>query len=254
MTTAVTGPITRKPIPSLPQWIISASRLICERTEAGEKVFYLAGNKLLESAERQEVERFIRDAESYLVPAIRDSKEGQKQALEALEKIFRVYAASEKNEGSVAARAAIYLEALGDLPGHAIQEAVSRWLRGEGGHQEYNFAPKPPILRFMALEVLNPAREMALQLRKLLAAADYRKPEPIEGERERVHAGLKQLSQELGENAQRDKEQSRQRSSAFTAETARRQFDKEWKSLGETSDKVFSPRLAALLKKHAERT
>lgn len=70
-----------------------------------------------------------------------------------------------------------YLDALEDLPAWAVREALRRWRRAEVegvDARDFDFAPKPPRLRKIALGIVNMARGQALRLQRILDA------EPIE--------------------------------------------------------------------------
>lgn len=179
----------------MPQWAVSLLRLTTSKTEDGKEIFYLAGNAELTDSERSGLVILLREAEGHLIPAIRDSAAGQKQAIEALTALFRSYLPPSVSEATVGLRAKIMLEVLSDLPAHAIVEAIGLWLKGEAGDYNYGFEPKPPILRQLALSRLTQANSQAHEIKKILAAADYKKPVADEGERQRTLTAIQEWKQ-----------------------------------------------------------
>jgi hypothetical protein len=93
------------------------------------------------------------------------------------------------------ARANGYMAALQDLPTFAIVEACLRWLRGEAGEQNYNFAPTPPVLRQVAEKCARLADYQVAQLQMLLEAEVV--PDPIEYSDEHCEAMRKRLRDHL---------------------------------------------------------
>lgn len=251
MTTALT--VQRKPIQYLPQWAVSLLRLTTSKTEDGREIYYLAGNAKITESERSGLLTLLQEAEGHLVPAIKDSVAGQKQAIQALAVLFRPYLPSNVSEATVEARAKIMLEVLSDLPAHAIVEAVGLWLKGEAGAYDYNFEPKPPILRQVALKRLDRAKAQAREIRNILAAADYSPPTPVEGERERVAAGLKELSAELGNRMDEYLRKGKAERDAFSMRANKSAFEKECEDNGFPKDSPVSPSLAKLIKNQNEK-
>ncbi len=251
MTTALT--VQRKPIPYLPQWAVSLLRLTTAKSEDGRKVFYLAGNRNITESERSGLQELLSEAEGHLIPTIRDSPAGRKQAIEALTALFRAYLPPNVSEATVGARALILLEVLSDLPAHAIVEAVALWLRGEAGQHDYNFEPRPPILRQVALGRLDRAKEQARQIRNILAAADYTEPTRVEGERERVAAGFKSLSKELAGRLEEHNRKGKEERDAFSMRANKSAFERECLQEGFPVDSTVSPSLAKLIKNQNEK-
>lgn len=70
-------------------------------------------------------------------------------------------------------RANAYLEAIGDLPAWAIEQAALKWLRGEGLGEDDNpnFVPRPVHLIRIAAAILQPIRAERDQLKLLLQCA-----------------------------------------------------------------------------------
>lgn len=63
-----------------------------------------------------------------------------------------------------------YMEALADIPAWAVEEARRRWLRAEAGPQDYDWAPRPPRLRLICLEIIAPLRQALDHIREVLDA------------------------------------------------------------------------------------
>jgi hypothetical protein len=85
------------------------------------------------------------------------------------------------------ARTALYVMAVEDLPTFVVVEACRRWVRHDAGPIEegdgarkpnYEFAPTPPVLRFIALRVLAQLNAQILGLERLLSARIGDPPPP----------------------------------------------------------------------------
>lgn len=184
-----------------------------------------------------------------MVPAIRESREGTKDALDALKKLFVVYPQTTGERDDARDRGAIMLHVLGDLPAWAIVEAVDRWLRGAAGSKhDYRWMPAPAVLRAIAMELLWPHREDAKRLKQLLAASDERDAEPVEGERERVIAGFQELKENLDAVGAEERKARKLRAEVFSAESNRRLFESECDHHGMPKDSGVSPSLGQLVK------
>ncbi len=72
-----------------------------------------------------------------------------------------------------------YLDALEDLPAWSVREALRKWNRGEsnpgpdGKKHDFNWSPKPPILRYLAQTELALVRQTMTQLTLLLDAVPF---------------------------------------------------------------------------------
>ena len=248
MGTEVANIPSKARLPSLPQWIASAISSVSETMEDGRRRYFLPTGIRFENAEITAIEGCLLEAESQLVPAIRDSRDGTKAAIAALENLFTIHANQTANDGGIGKRIEIYICALGDLPAHAIVDAVDKWLRGEAGNHDYHWAPVPAILREVALSVISPARSRAQQVRRLLAAMEFGEEQPTEGERERIAAGFKDLIASMGAGGEEAKKDAAERLERFTMETNRRFFERECAEMGFPVDSTISPSLAASIK------
>lgn len=240
-----------RPRRSMPGWLISLTSSICETQEGGNRRYFLPARLTIDGEQKAGARKHLIEAEAELVPAIRDSADGTREALAALTNLFTVYPQMTGERDDVRQRGKIVLQVLGDLPAWAICEAVSRWLKGEAGPgNNYSFAPAPAVLRAVALGLLEPARNDATKIRTLLAAADNEPAQPVEGERERVAAGFKSLSEALGEKGAVTKRERKEQSDEFTKETNRRLFERacEGSGLDPTGDFAYSPELVRSLK------
>jgi hypothetical protein len=99
--------------------------------------------------------------------------------------MLMAYPMSGGSEETGKARAGAYLGALDDLPPWAINEAIRRWHRGEGGGSSasYRFAPAPAELRYAAMQILQPAKQTIAHLECVLNALTIERamdPTPIE--------------------------------------------------------------------------
>lgn len=102
-------------------------------------------------------------------------------------------------EASAAGRAAAgaYGAAISDLPLWAVQRAIRAWHRGECGDHDYAFAPKPAVLRRVALGMVDVLRNEANHLRLVLSAKPLGSLVPAD-ERAAVASGLRTLADHLG--------------------------------------------------------
>lgn len=96
-------------------------------------------------------------------------------------------------------RASAYIDALEDLPTWAIAGACREWLRGEAGQHNYNFAPAPPVLRTLAVNVKRRADVQIKKLSRLLDADVIPDPEQFtEEHRQTMIARLRELFANFG--------------------------------------------------------
>ena len=86
------------------------------------------------------------------------------------------------NEAGAKAKARGYIIALDDLPSWAVADACRKWLRGECGEQNYNFAPSPPQLRKFAEKSARLVSDQIKILEKLIAAQIVDDPEQFSDE------------------------------------------------------------------------
>ena len=216
-------------------------------TEKGRR-FYLPTRVQFPSEKRGEILDYLKAAESNLVPAIRDSREGTKAALTALTKLFTWYRLASDDEQGAKGRGAILLSVLADLPAWAIVMAVDQWLGGSAGDHDYRFMPAPAILRSIALNLLAPHRSQAEKIKQLLAAEQDRPVEPTEGERERIAAGFKELSATLGALNAVEKAEAEDRQRQKSKETNQRFFEDDCRESGVDPGRGYSPSLERIVR------
>lgn len=92
--------------------------------------------------------------------------------------------------GEQGMRSDAYLEALENVPAWAVERAVGRFIRGEGG-VDTRFAPTPPQVAQEARAAMQPARDDLVKLDRLQRAVSEREAPPEE--RARVAAGFDDL-------------------------------------------------------------
>lgn len=104
----------------------------------------------------------------------------EKRALQAVAKLVGFYATTGLSEQQAAVKAEVYLSAVNDLPAWAVEEAVTRWFRGQCGVRNYEFAPSPAVLREIADDIAKIAAGQLVVLRRILNAKAL--PSPIADE------------------------------------------------------------------------
>lgn len=113
-----------------------------------------------------------------------DSPEPQKSRLAVVANMLMAYPMTGSSEEAGRARAQAYLVAIDDVPPWVIAEAVKRWHRGQcGPDHNYRFAPAPAELREVAMDILQPAKQMISHLRAVLDALTLERamdPKPLE--------------------------------------------------------------------------
>lgn len=120
-------------------------------------------------------------------------------AMAKVTELLLSFAGQHMNEAGAKARARGYITALEDLPAWAIAEACRRWLRGEAGDQNYNFAPAPPILRKIAESVTSVVDNQLSVLERLLSAKIVEDPEEFSAEHcENMRGRLAEVFREVG--------------------------------------------------------
>jgi hypothetical protein len=144
---------------------------------------YLSGGLTLTADERARIGAKVAELRS--ISESDDSTENQKSRLGILATMLMAYPMAGGSEETGRARAGAYLLALDDVPPWAINVAVRRWHRGEGGGNgaNYRFAPAPAELRGAAMQVLQPAKQTIAHLTSVLNALTIERamdPAPIE--------------------------------------------------------------------------
>lgn len=103
-------------------------------------------------------------------------------AMAKVTELLLSFAGQAVNEAGARARANGYITALDDLPAWAIADACRKWLRGEAGEQNYNFAPTPPVLRQIAVKSASQVDYQINALERLLSAEVVADPEEFSEE------------------------------------------------------------------------
>jgi hypothetical protein len=169
-------------MPSLPAW--AASRVASIRDEVQpdpatgkyRTAPTLPARLMMSEAERDEVERHVRELEASYGPTPADDPDVEGAMLIALTNLMMVLPAVKQNEASVMARGEAFQAALDDVPLWAVTSAIRRWHRGEGGVNErgqpydYHWCPAPAELRRITVSEVWRLGERAAVLRKLLRA------------------------------------------------------------------------------------
>lgn len=101
-----------------------------------------------------------------LVPAV-----CSKARLSLLTKLLLGYpTAGGGTEQAAEARLSFYQEAVSDIAPWALDAAIKRWVRGDIGKGNIDFAPSPGALRRLCEEELEPFQVQMFKLRRLLSA------------------------------------------------------------------------------------
>lgn len=144
---------------------------------------YLAGGLKLTDEQRAGISEKIADLEVFA--RVSQPREHRESTLGLIGKMLLAYPMAGSSAEAGKARGEAYLDALDDVPAWAINEAIRRWHRGEGGGQgcNYRFAPAPAELRFAAMQLLQPAKQTLAHLVALLSAPSIERamdPAPID--------------------------------------------------------------------------
>lgn len=111
--------------------------------------------------------------------------QSSKDRLRALTKLMLTYSGGIGNEAQAAALMDSYHDAVDDVPGWAVDAAARRWNRKEAGDQNYNFAPRPPILSELARREVQSFRRPIIMLERLLKAEPFEAVMQTRGEQPR---------------------------------------------------------------------
>lgn len=85
-------------------------------------------------------------------------------------------------EQAAEARLSFYLEAVSDIAPWALDAAIKRWVRGDIGKGNIDFAPSPGALRRLCEEELEPFEAQIFKLKRLVSAIPIERamdPKPI---------------------------------------------------------------------------
>lgn len=91
-------------------------------------------------------------------------------------------AAGGSSDEAAQSRLSFYLEAVSDIAPWALDAAIKRWVRGDVGKGNIDFAPSPGALRRLCEEELEPLEAQMVKLRRLLTAVPIDRamdPEPL---------------------------------------------------------------------------
>lgn len=100
-----------------------------------------------------------------------DPKECSKARLSLLINLMLGYPAAGNTTNEAAeARLNFYHEAVSDIAPWALDAAIKRWVRGDVGNGNIDFAPSPGALRRLCEEELEPFKAQAWKLNRLLSA------------------------------------------------------------------------------------
>lgn len=155
---------------SLPAWLESLVIAVSRDSETNapiwQRVPILPENSLPTSEQRSaiaaRIEQLSRMEQAY----------DERRAVSAITKMLMFYATTGMSEEQAAIRGEVYSEAVSDIPGWAVDEAVNRWFKGQAGvpTKNYDFAPSPALLREIAERVLKLATGQRVLFTRILAA------------------------------------------------------------------------------------
>lgn len=120
-----------------------------------------------------------------------------KARLSLLTKLMLGYpAAGGSSDEAAQSRLSFYQEAVSDIAPWALDAAIKRWVRGDVGKANIDFAPSPGALRRLCEEELEPFEAQTVKLKRLLAALPIERamdPTPIAPEERRAELGAPKL-------------------------------------------------------------
>lgn len=177
---------------SLPQWV--------ERSASAMSTSYppvIPQSRALTSPQRAEVQAMVSHCAALLLPATK------RELGAAVMKLLVNYPQDGASEAVLTARAETWIEALDGLPAWAVDAARRKWMRGEVEGVNPDFAPKPPRLRQIAVDLMGPVHERRNRLTLLLKAEP--EAEVPADERARVAAKFAEFKAELVRAAANEK-------------------------------------------------
>jgi hypothetical protein len=86
-------------------------------------------------------------------------------------KMMMALASAKMSEAGAQAHGEAYLFALGDVPAWAVGDSIGRWYKGSAkdvDESDYKWAPAPAVLLRVANDVLEPYRDTAIKIKRLL--------------------------------------------------------------------------------------
>lgn len=179
---------------SLPQWLTSLIDAV-SRTPTGEPTWSRApeipASKMPTGAMRAAMEARCSQLEAMAAAG------PEERTVAAVTKLMTFYATAGMTREQAAVRGEVFVDAVVDLPGWAVEEAVRRWFRGACGTRNYDFAPSPATLREIASDIASIAAGQLIVLRRILAA----KPLPAPLTDEQRAENLRRLGEIMGDAA-----------------------------------------------------
>lgn len=153
----------------------------------------LMGAFSLNRDQKREVERRLSNFRRKMLPAPNDH---QLIALQLALLLKGAYRVAGETDSTAELRAQAYYQAIGNVPGWAVREAVSRVISGRVPSLNKSFCPSPAEFADIVAEVMQPWRK---ELADLIGLASIEaKFEPSAEERARVNHGFEALRRELG--------------------------------------------------------
>ena len=161
----------------------------------------LPANSTLTAAEREELERHVRQLVALRERTPIKDPQAEQDTLVAVTKMMVALPSMTQNELSAEVRGEAFMAALDDVPAWAVRAAVRRWYRGECGKNakgeayDCHWCPAPAELRRIALAEMYPLNERLHAIEALLGAEPRR--EFSEEHRRSMCARLTELSMNL---------------------------------------------------------
>lgn len=172
-------------LPSLPAWLQQRSAALGSATQPDStgrhrQMTILPKELILNSSERAEVQRHIRELETFTrldqLITIRETTMPNDTAIGVIVAGLLIKGGGQKlDKASADALTEDYLDALEDLPAWSVRETVRKWNRAEsppldGKRHDFNWKPMPPTLRRLAQHELAGVKGRIISLQKLCDA------------------------------------------------------------------------------------
>jgi hypothetical protein len=123
----------------------------------------------LSETEREELTARLEELQRTVTGENLHPKECSKARLSLLTRLMMGYPATGgATEQAAEARLSFYHEAVSDIAPWAIDAAIKRWVRGDIGKGNIDFAPSPGALRRLCEEELEPFEAQIFKLKRLL--------------------------------------------------------------------------------------
>jgi hypothetical protein len=137
----------------------------------------------LSEDERKHLTGRLEEIQRVTTGANLDPKECSKARLSLLINLMLGYpAAGNTTDEAAEARLSFYHDAVSDIAPWALDAAIKRWVRGDIGKGNIDFAPSPGALRRLCEDELEPFKAQAWKLNRLLSAVPIEQamdPTPI---------------------------------------------------------------------------